>query len=123
MDFPKEKIQNVKHCIEAHSFSANLVPETLEAKIVQDSDRMEALGAIGLARTFYVAGRLGSKLFHESDPMAMDRNLDDHEYALDHFKVKLFQLPNTMQTKAGKEEALKRAKILTRFSEDLLSEL
>lgn len=77
MDFPKDKIQSVKHCIEAHSFSSNIAPETLEAKIIQDADRMEALGAIGLARTFYIAGRLGSKLFHEDDPMAINRDLDD----------------------------------------------
>jgi len=46
---------------------------------------MESLGAIGLARTFYTAGRMGSKLFHEEDPFAKSRSLDDREYAMDHF--------------------------------------
>lgn len=123
LEFPSENLEDVKHCIEAHSFSANVKPKTIEAKIVQDADRMEALGAIGLARTFYVAGRLGSDLFNERDPLGMERELDDKKYALDHFKVKLLNLPNTMQTKAGRVEAFKRANVLVRFTEDLLSEL
>lgn len=123
MDFPKEKIENVKHSIESHSFSANITPETVEAKIVQDADRMEALGAIGLARTFYVAGRLGSQLFHEEDPLAHKRELDDKKYALDHFRVKLLKLPATMQTELGRREAQRRANVLLKFTEDLQSEL
>ena len=123
MNFPEEKIGNIKHCIEAHSFSANITPETVEAKVVQDADRMEALGAIGLARTFYVAGKLGSELFNENDPLAKERELDDKKYALDHFKVKLLKLPATMQTKRGKLEAEKRANILVKFTEDLQLEL
>lgn len=123
MNFPQSKIENVKHCIEAHSFSAGIKPITKEAKIVQDADRMEALGAIGLARTFYVAGRVGSNLFHDDDPMAEDRELDDTKYAFDHFKVKLLKLPETMQTKEGKKEAIKRADVLVRFAENLKQEL
>ena len=123
MNFPKEKIENVKHCIEAHSFSANIIPETIEAKIIQDSDRMESLGAIGLARTFYVAGRLGSEMFNDNDPLGLNRELDDKKYALDHFKVKLLKLPATMHTKSGKTEAEKRAKVLINFTRDLQQEL
>lgn len=123
MGFPQEKIEKVCHCIEAHSFSANIVPKTMEAKIIQDADRMEALGAIGLARTFYVAGRMGSNLFHEEDPLAQNRELDDKAYALDHFEVKLLKLPKTMQTEMGKAEANKRAAVLLRFMADLRQEL
>lgn len=123
MNFPQGKIGNVKHCIEAHSFSAGIKPITQEAKVVQDADRMEALGAIGLARTFYVAGRIGSDLFHDDDPMAESRELDDTKYAFDHFKVKLLKLPETMQTKEGKEEAMRRADVLVRFAENLRQEL
>ncbi|MGB0455051.1 MAG: HD domain-containing protein, partial [Bacteriovoracaceae bacterium] len=60
MDFPEDKLENVKHAIEAHSFSAGIAPKTIEAKVLQDADRMESLGALGLARTFYTAGRMGS---------------------------------------------------------------
>ncbi|MFH7118774.1 HD domain-containing protein, partial [Klebsiella pneumoniae] len=55
-DFPADRYPAVSHAIEAHSFSAAIPPRTLEAKIVQDADRLESLGAIGLARVFAVAG-------------------------------------------------------------------
>ncbi len=123
LGFPAEKIEGVKHCIEAHSFSANIQTETTEAEVVQDADRMEALGAIGLARTFYVAGLMGSNLFCAEDPFSENRSLDDKKYAIDHFQKKLLKLPSTMKTLKGKLEAEKRAQVLTRFLEDLESEL
>jgi uncharacterized protein len=123
MNFPIEKIENVKHCIEAHSFSAKISPRTIEAKIIQDADRMEALGAIGLARTFYVAGKIGSDLFDDNDPMSIDREPNDKKYALDHFKVKLLKLSEKMHTAGGKIEAERRTEILTNFIKDLNKEL
>lgn len=69
-DFPQQRLFAVCHAIEAHSFSAKIVPETPEAKIVQDADRLEALGAIGLARVFAVSGALGVALFDAEDPLA-----------------------------------------------------
>lgn len=123
LGFPTEKLENVKHCIHAHSFSANVPTQSAEAAIVQDADRMEALGAIGLARTFYVSGLMKSKLFCAEDPLAKNRDLDDKKYAIDHFQQKLFKLPSTMKTQKGKIEAEKRAKVISRFLDDLLSEL
>lgn len=123
MNFPEEKLENVKHSIMAHSFSANIIPETNEAKVVQDADRMEALGAIGLARTFYISGMLGSELFCEEDPFAVDRDLDDKKFAIDHFYIKLLKLPESMQTSSGKAFAKKRNDILIKYLEDLKEEL
>jgi uncharacterized protein len=123
MGFPTDKLEGVKHCIEAHSFSANIQTQSVEAEIVQDADRMEALGAIGLARTFYVAGLMGSKLFSEEDPFAENREYDDKKYAIDHFEAKLFKLPGMMKTAAGQAEASKRARILQQYLADLRLEL
>jgi uncharacterized protein len=123
MNFPADKLDHIHHCVEAHSFSANIVTKTREAKIVQDSDRMESLGAIGLARTFYVAGRMSSHLFCGDDPFAKSRELDDSKYAIDHFEKKLFKLPGSMKTLEGKQEALKRVNVLKRFLSDLENEL
>ncbi len=123
MNFPEEKIIGVCHCIEAHSFSANIEPQSGEARIVQDADRLESLGAIGLARTFYVAGQMGSMLFCPQDPFAQERALDDKNFAIDHFENKLLRLPATMKTIAGKREAERRAEYLrgylTRLKEEL----
>lgn len=123
MGFPEEKIEAVKHAIHAHSFSANVLPQTLEAKIIQDADRMEALGALGIARTFYVSGLLGTQQFDEKDPLGEHRVLDDKKFALDHFFTKLLKLQDTMQTDAGKRIAKERSNFLVDFTMRLTSEL
>jgi uncharacterized protein len=100
--FPLERIDGVAHAIETHSFSAGLVPATLEARIVQDADRLDALGAVGLARLFYTAGRMGSALAHPDDPLGQAREFDDRAYALDHLVVKLARLPAMMHTSTAR---------------------
>lgn len=122
-DFPVEHYEAVAHAVRAHSFSAAITPETLEAKIVQDSDRLESLGAIGLARVFYVSGALGRPLFNSEDPLADHRALDDSHYALDHFQNKLLKLPDTMQTAAGRVLARHNAHFLVQFMAKLCAEL
>jgi uncharacterized protein len=122
-DFPKALYSNIQHAISAHSFSANIKPETLEAKIVQDADRIEALGAIGLARVFYTAGMLKNGLFDADDLFAEHRELDETRYALDHFQQKLLRLPDTMQTSEGKKMALYNARYLVEFMAKLSNEV
>ncbi|WP_367606990.1 phosphohydrolase [Legionella sp. W05-934-2] len=122
-DFPTELYPSVEHAICAHSFSANIKPETIEAKIVQDADRVEALGAIGLARVFYTAGLLGHHLFDAQDLFAEKRQLDDTKYALDHFQQKLLTLPATMQTAEGRKMAEYNANYLVEFMAKLACEV
>lgn|GEM_PF-237135 len=119
MNFPEEKIESVCHAIRAHSFSAGLSPQTIEAKIIQDADRMEALGALGAMRTFYVSGRLGRKPYDSNDMRAEKRPLDDKIFGLDHFYVKLFKLPHLLQTQGGRLFANKRVEFLKYFVEEL----
>ncbi|EJC5689730.1 phosphohydrolase [Escherichia coli] len=123
VQFPAEKIEAVCHAIAAHSFSAQIAPLTTEAKIVQDADRLEALGAISLARVFAVSGALGVALFDGEDPFAQYRPLDDKRYALDHFQTKLLKLPQTMQTVRGKQLAQHNAHFLVEFMAKLSAEL
>ncbi|MGM0422909.1 MAG: HD domain-containing protein [Pseudomonadota bacterium] len=123
MNFPADKIAPVGHVIAAHSFSAGIPTETIEARILQDADRMEALGALGIARNMYVSGLMGSKLFHADDPLAKNRMLDDRKYALDHFELKLLKLPAMMQTATGRRIAESRAEFLRVFRTQLLSEV
>ena len=122
-DFPPERYAAVLHAIEAHSFSAGMAPRSEEAKIVQDADRLEALGAIGLARVFAVSGALNNILFDADDPFADRRELDDKKYALDHFQCKLLRLPKTMQTEKGRAMAVHNARFLVQFMAKLSAEL
>jgi uncharacterized protein len=122
-DFPADKREAVAHAVHAHSFSANVTAETLEAKIVQDADRLESLGAIGLARVFYVSGALGRSLFDSADPLGRDRPLNDAEWALDHFQKKLLKLPQTMQTAEGRRLAEHNADFLITYMAKLCAEL
>lgn len=121
--FPKEKITGVFHAILTHSFSAGITPETPEACILQDADRMEALGAIGLSRVFYIAGQMNSSLFDPEDPLAAQRTADDSRYALDHFQVKLLQLPGLMRTATGRRIAEAEAAYLQTFLDKITREI
>ncbi len=122
LDFPKEQLAAVAHAIEAHSFSAGIPAKTIEAMIVQDADRIDALGAIGLARMFHIGGQLGRVLAHGIDPLATQRPLDDKAYALDHIETKLRHLPSSMKTEAGRKLAETRLGFLMQFRDQFISE-
>lgn len=123
MNWPGEAITNVAHAIEAHSFSANITPLTLEAKIVQDADRLDSLGMLGVARTFYVAGRMGSALYDPQDPEAKRREYDDTRFCLDHFQTKLLHLADGFQTATGQRLAQIRHQRLKGFMEQFKEEI
>ena len=122
LGFPTEKLPSLAHAIEAHSFSASITPETIEAQIVQDADRLDALGAVGLARLYYTAGRMGSALAHPTDPLALRRTMNDKKFALDHIEVKLATLPATMITKAGRKMGENRLEWLRSFRDTFTAE-
>jgi len=121
--FDEPDVDAIRHAITAHSFSANVAPETLEARILQDADRIDSLGAIGIARTFFIAGKLGTNLFDGDDPFAGHRQLDDRRFAIDHFAVKLLRLPETMQTASGRAVAGERTATMRHFLGALGDEL
>ncbi|MGL4236067.1 HD domain-containing protein, partial [Tabrizicola sp.] len=123
LEMTTDQIDAVCHAIEAHSFSAGIPPETIEAQILQDADRFDALGAIGIARLFYIAGSLGSQLFDQDDPFAQTRPLDDRQFALDHFEIKLFKLPDGMNTDSARALAQSRIGFLRSYLRQLRDEL
>lgn len=113
----------VAEAIESHSFSAGLTPKSLEGRILQDADRLDAIGLIGIARCFYTAGRLGTSLYDPSDPPGDRRELRDDQFALDHFPRKLLRLAATFQTSTGQRLALERHAMLERFYDGFLEEI
>lgn len=122
-DYPPDLIPAVEHAIAAHSFSAGIPPQTLEAQVVQDADRLDALGAIGAARTFAVGGEMGRTLYHEGDPFCATRLPDDAISTLDHFYTKLLTLAGTMKTAVGRQEAEQRTAFLHHFLNQLRHEI
>ncbi|WP_412530307.1 HD domain-containing protein [Burkholderia lata] len=123
LDWPDAKIDAVAHAVEAHSFSACVVPKTIEAKVLQDADRLDAIGMVGVARCFYVAGRLGSALYDPADPHASARELDDTRFAIDHFRTKLLRLSTGFQTVTGTRLAIVRRDRLQRFLDEFSDEI
>jgi uncharacterized protein len=119
VNYLPELSTQIHHAIQAHSFSANIETETLEACIVQDADRLEAVGAIGITRCFLTGGSMGTPLYETSDPFAKNRDPDDSRFTLDHFYCKLLGLAETMKTEAGKAEAVKRTDYMREFLQQL----
>ncbi len=121
--YPDQYFANIAHSIEAHSFSANIETKTKEAMIVQDADRLDGLGAIGIARCFATAGVL-KRLFYElEDPFCAKRIPNDQIYTIDHFYQKLFKTAETLKTEAGKKEGLLRIKSMKEYLNSLSREL
>ncbi|MDB6143926.1 MAG: phosphohydrolase [Pseudomonas sp.] len=118
-----ENVRRVAHAIETHSFSANIPPTTLEAKILQDADRLDAIGMVGVARCFYTAGRMGSGLYDYTDPTASSREYQDKRFAIDHFHTKLLKLASDFQTHTGARLATERHQRLQRFLDEFMDEV
>jgi uncharacterized protein len=123
LGWPVDKTEQVRHAIAAHSFSAGIAPETLHARVLQDADRLDAIGLIGVARCFYTAGRMGSALYHPTDARAEHRKLDDAAYAVDHFRAKLLLLRDGFQTPTGAAMADSRTNAIAGFLADFEAEL
>jgi len=122
-DFSKEEIMIISDAICDHSFSQNKVPKTLEGKILQDADRLDALGAIGIARVFATGGSLKRPFYNLDDPFCKTRIPDDKIWTVDHFFQKLLKLESLMNTKSGKVEAKRRTRVLKEFLNYLKQEL
>ncbi len=107
LGFPRSKIESVVYAIRVHRFRKGEKPKTIEAQILQDADRLDALGAMGIYRTIYHSGRLGRSV----------------EETVKHFKEKILRLPDFMNTLVAKELARKKVKIVKEFVEALEADM
>lgn len=123
VSYPLHFLPDITHAIEAHSFSAGIEPQTLEARVVQDADRLDALGAIGIARCFSISGLLRRPFYHSDDPFCDNRTPDDSQNTLDHFYVKLFKVAETLKTPAGQREGTRRVAEMKNYLRALALEI
>ena len=121
-NFPEEKIDNVVHCIKVHRFSRGFKPETKEAKILQDADRLDAIGAIAITRII-------SHNILKDRPMYDPNIKPDEVYtsqgktAINHFYEKIFKLtPETFHTKLAQEIAKDRYDFTQEFVKRFINE-
>lgn len=121
--YPEKYYDAIHHAIRAHSFSAKIAPESLEAKIVQDADRLDALGAIGIARCMQVSGALNRALYASDDPFCDGRKPDDALYSIDHFYNKLFCIAESLNTPSAQLEGRRREKVMRIFLDQLALEI
>lgn len=122
-NYPRNKVEAIKHAIEAHSYSANITPKTLEARVVQDADRMDGIGAIGVVRAVLVGAQMGNAVYHGHDPFCQHRQPDDSVSIIDHFYSKLLKLKDSFHTQAARMEAAKRHQFMEGFLTQLSHEL
>ena len=126
---PKE-MTHLFEIIDNVSFSHQLEQEvesqlSIEAKIVQDADRLDAIGAIGIGRTFYYGGKKGHAMYDPAFPPRENMTKEDYrinQSVINHFYEKLFKLPGMMQTKTAKELAKRRVKLMEDFVDAFLED-
>lgn len=123
LGYTPDEIAAAQHVIEAHSFSAGLPANSIEALILRDADRLDALGAVGIARTFMVAGTIDRPFCDPDDPFAANRALDDQLWSIDHWHLKLLKLPGDMATDKGRKIARKRARLMLAYLRQLAKEM
>ena len=122
-DYDSHEIYVITQAIREHSFSKGLIPSTMEGKILQDADRLDALGAIGIVRTFAVGGAEKRPFYNKDDPFCHKRVPNDQKFTIDHFYKKLLLLEKKMNTKTAKREAIQRTRILKNFLNDVKKEI
>ena len=122
--FSKDFTDKVKHCIQAHRFRQNNAPQSLEAKILFDADKIDATGAIGIARTLFYKGTVGEPLYSLlSNGRVSDGTDDEKPSFFQEYKYKLEKLYDRFYTKRGNEIARERQKTAVAFYNDMLKEV
>jgi len=132
LEYEEEKIEKIKHCIIAHRFRTGNEPKTIESKILFDSDKLDVIGASGIARTFMLAGQFGQRLtVNESLNDYLKNNTVENGRLKDvsrhtpfiEYEVKFKKIPDKLYTKKAKEIGKERLKFMDEYFNRLESEI
>jgi uncharacterized protein len=121
--FDHGAVTRIAEAIRDHSYSRGKTPSSPLGRALQDADRLEALGALGIFRTATCGAKMGASYLHREDPWAKRRPLDDKRYTVDHFFEKLLRLTETMNTERGRAEAQRRTEFMRTFLTQLGTEI
>jgi uncharacterized protein len=116
-------IDRVAYCIAVHSFSRGILPETLEARVLQDADRLDAIGAIGIARLFATCADMKRPFYDAADPFCRRREADDKQFGVDHFFRKLLKIDGGLHTATARAMAGERVAMMRAYLEQLAREV
>ncbi|MDD2470128.1 MAG: HD domain-containing protein [Bacilli bacterium] len=122
-NYPSEKIEKICHCIKAHRYRNENVPETLEAKVLYDADKLDAIGAIGIGRAFSYAGHIGAKVHNKEVDVVKTEEFSSDDTAWREYEVKLKYIKDKLFTKEGRRIAEGRHAFMEQFFERLNKEV
>ncbi len=117
-----ERKANIIHCIKSHRFRGSCRPETLEAKVLFDADKLDSIGAIGIGRTFLFAGEVGAKLHNPHINPEDTEAYTQADTGYREFKLKLSRIKDHMLTAEGRRMAGERHVFMEQFFERFLQE-
>lgn len=132
LEYKEEKIEKIKHCIIAHRFRTGNEPNTIEAKILFDSDKLDVIGASGIARTFMLAGQFGQRLIiDESLGEYLNGNTVENGRLKDvskhtpfiEYEVKFKKIRDKLYTDKAKEIGKDRLRFMDEYFNRLKSEM
>jgi uncharacterized protein len=119
LGWPAADAEAIAYSIRVHSFSRGILPESLEGRVLQDADRLDAIGAIGVARCFASCAAMKRPFYDPEDPLCATRAPDDKRWGVDHFYRKLLKIPASLHTATARTMAAERV----RFMNDYLAQL
>jgi uncharacterized protein len=120
---PNDWIDPSCECIRVHAFSRGLPAPTLEARVLQDADRLDAIGAIGIARCFATCSSMKRPLYALEDPFCRSRQPDDKQWGVDHFYRKLLCIVDGLHTPTARALAGERQEFMLAYLAQLEREL
>jgi len=124
LEFSEAFIVEVTHCIETHRYRGDKVPETLEAKILFDADKLDSIGAVGIGRAFLFAGQTGARLHNDSEvDILACKPYSKEDTAYREFKFKMSKVKDKMLTQEGKRLAEERHDFMELFFQRLEREI
>ncbi len=118
-----EHADRIRRCILTHRYRNNHAPDSIEAMILYDADKLDSIGAVGVGRAFLFSGEVGARLYNTSAEVRRSRAYDQEDTAFREFLLKLRFIRDTMMTAEGRRLAAERHRFMVEFFDRLQKEV